>query len=220
VPMRVRFGVIVERLCVPWGGSLWVSPDGFLPEPSELLTPLAGQRSSSPGGLQLVSSAAASGAVVMLGEPGLGKSTSLQALVAGLPVWENAQAHENGLAWVDLVDVDATTFHALVTDPLQRLPLAVSDEDSNVSSGALEQTSEPRLTLVLDGVDECPLEPKRRVGRLRRALARRDLGRLRLLVGCRSADYPHVLHELLAALFSELRVVELAPLTRSNVAAL
>jgi hypothetical protein len=85
--MRARFGLIVERLCVPWGDSLLVSPDGFLRESPELLSPLAGESTSSPGDLQLVSSAAASGAVVMLGEPGLGKSTSLQALfdLARLP---------------------------------------------------------------------------------------------------------------------------------------
>jgi hypothetical protein len=218
--MRARFGLIVERLCVPWGDSLLVSPDGFLREPPELLSPLAGESTSSPGGLQLVSSAAASGAVVMLGEPGLGKSTSLSALVAGLAAWESAQAHENGLAWVDLVDVDATTFHELVTAPLQRLPSVPDENPLGASSDAIGRASEPHLTLVLDGVDECPLEPKRLAGRLRRVLARRDLSRLRLLVGCRTTDYSPALHEPLTAMFAELRVVELAPLTKSNITVL
>jgi NACHT domain len=219
--MRARFGRIVDRLCVPWGGSLWMTPDGFLSEPPESLGLLTNQATSSPGGLEPVSSAATSGAVVMLGEPGLGKSTSLQGLVRDLPAWESVQAHEHGLAWVDLVEVDATTFDELVTEPLQRLPSVASGEDrTGAPSDGLEQATQPRLTLVLDGVDECPLEPKRLVGRLRRVLSRRDLGRLRLLVGCRTADYSPALHEFLTALLLELRVVELAPLTRANVAAL
>jgi NACHT domain len=219
--MRARFGRIVGRLCVPWGGSLWMTPDGFLSEPPDSLGLLNDQQTSSPGALEPVSFAAATGTVVMLGEPGLGKSTSLQGLVRDLPAWEGAQAHENGLAWVDLVDVDATTFDELVTEPLQRLPSVDPGEDRrSAPSDGLEQATQPRLTLVLDGVDECPLEPKRLVGRLRRVLSRRDLGRLQLLVGCRTADYSRALHELLTALLPELRVVELAPLTRVNVAAL
>jgi hypothetical protein len=219
--MRARFGRIVDRLCIPWGGSLWMTPDGFLSEAPDSLGMLANQATSSPGGLEPVNSAAATGTVVMLGEPGLGKSTSLQGLVRDLPAWESAQAHENGLAWVDLVDVDAATFDELVTEPLQRLPSVAPGEDRpGATSDGLEQATQPRLTLVLDGVDECPLEPKRLVGRLRRVLSRCDLGRLRLLVGCRTADYSRALHELLTALLPELRVAELAPLTRANVAAL
>jgi hypothetical protein len=38
--------------------------------------------------------------------------------------------------------------------------------------------------------------------------------------GCRAADYPRGLHEFLTSLLSYLRVVELAPLTRRNAAAL
>jgi hypothetical protein len=219
--MRARFGRIVGRQCVPWGGSLWMTPDGYLSEPPDSLGLLTNQVTSSPGGLEPVSSAAASGALVMLGEPGLGKSTSLQGLIRDLPAWEIAQAHENGLAWVDLVDVDAATFDELVTEPLQRLPSIAPDEDrTGARSDGLQQATQPGLTLVLDGVDECPLEPKRLVGRLQRVLSRRDLGRLRLLVGCRTADYSCALHELLTALLPQLRVVELAPLTRANVATL
>jgi hypothetical protein len=218
--MPARFDRIVERLCIPWGGSLWVSPDGFLSEPAALLGLSGDQLTSSPGGLEPVSSVAASGALVVLGEPGLGKSTSLRGLVEDMPNWHATEAHDNGLAWVDLVEVDTATFDELVTAPLQRLPSVAPGRDASGERGPLEQPAEPRLTLVLDGVDECPLEPKRLVGRLRRALARRDLGLLRLLVGCRSADYSRGLHELLTALLPDLRVVELAPLTRTKVAVL
>jgi len=218
--MSPRFGRIVERLCVPWGGSLMVTPDGFLSEPPEgLLGFLTGQALGPPDGLEPVAAAAASGALVVLGEPGVGKSTSLRRLVANLPAWEDAAAEENGLAWVDLIDVDEETFGEVVVAPLQRLPL-LPGEDRLDQAVEPEQAVAARLTLVLDGVDECPLEPKRLVGRLRRSLARRDLGRLHLLVGCRAADYPPGLHEFLTSLLAHLRVVELAPLTRSNAAAL
>src|SRR6266568_2485868 len=218
--MSPRFGRIVERLCVPWGGSLMVTPDGFLSEPPEgLLGFLTGQALGPPDGLEPVAAAAASGALVVLGEPGVGKSTSLRRLVANLPAWEDAAAEENGLAWVDLIDVDEETFGEVVVAPLQRLAL-LPGEDRLDQAVEPEQAVAARLTLVLDGVDECPLEPKRLVGRLRRSLARRDLGRLHLLVGCRAADYPPGLHEFLTSLLAHLRVVELAPLTRSNAAAL
>lgn len=218
--MSPRFGRIVERWCVPWGGSLVVTPDGFLSEPPEgLLGLLTGQALGSPDGLEPVAAAAASGALVVLGEPGVGKSTSLQRLVANLPAWENAEADENALAWVDLIEVDEATFDDLVVAPLQRLPW-LPDGDRRDQAAEPEQAVAPRLTLVLDGVDECPVEPKRLVGRLRRSLARRDLGRLHLLLGCRAADYPGGLHEFLTSLLSHLRVVELAPLTRSNAAVL
>ena len=207
----------LERFCIPRGESFPLTPEGFLQEPSAWLFSLA---SGAAGLIQPVATVAECGAMVLLGEPGAGKTTNLRELVGCLPDWTQARADEDSLAWVDLIEVQDGTFGELVAAPLRRLPfrtLPADDQEGQPSrAGGLQA---PWLTLVLDGLDECTLPPKRLVRLLKGALANRDLKRLRLFVGCRSADYPQAVDDLLEELLPHRRIVELAPLTRQQVVA-
>ena len=82
---------------------------------------------------------------------------------------------------VSLAEIaDRAAFRDMVTGPvLARIPAGAGE-----SAGC--------LTLVLDGLDECPLPGGARVfaGLLREMLSGADTAALRVLVGCRSAEYP------------------------------
>src|SRR5260221_2667355 len=76
-----------------------------------------------------------------------------------------------------------------------------------------------RVTLVLDGLEECPVPGagKALAGLLRQLLRQADPSALRLLVGGRSAEYPSPVHEVLARAFPGFARHELAPLRRRDV---
>lgn len=55
------------------------------------------------------------------------------------------------------------------------------------------------------------------VGVLREMLTGADTAALRVLIGCRSADYPPVVHELLIGVLGAFTSYELAPLSRADI---
>jgi hypothetical protein len=78
------------------------------------------------------------------------------------------------------------------------------------------------VTLVLDGIDECPLPntTKNLSSLLRELFSQVDISGLRVLLGCRTADYPGLIDSTLREAFPAFGVYELAPLTRADVHAL
>ena len=76
-----------------------------------------------------------------------------------------------------------------------------------------------RVTLVLDGLEECPVPGvgKALASLLKQLLREADASAMRLLVGCRSADYPPAVHAVLASAFPGFALYHLAPLRRRDV---
>ena len=74
------------------------------------------------------------------------------------------------------------------------------------------------LLLTLDSLDECTLEVPKLATILSAELRRWPTARLRLRVACRSASFPSTLESILRAVLSEVRIVELLPLRRQDVA--
>ncbi|WP_432825459.1 NACHT domain-containing protein [Dactylosporangium sp. CA-092794] len=152
-----------------------------------------------------------SGAVVLLGEPGLGKSTEFRRLreygdAGGLRVEEP----------VDGADLaDAASFEELVGCHLRTLPPKPVPAGAATASGR----PTPGLVIIIDQVDECPIL-QQLAGHLRRALDGRDTAGLRLVLGCRTADYPANLTVVLRTACGSCHLADLAPLTRAEATAL
>ena len=154
-----------------------------------------------PGGLVEVEALAEDGSFCLLGEPGAGKTTALDAIVGRLPGPDGAR--HSPVVFVPMAEVtDATVFRERVIVP------AIA----GTSAGG-------RVTLVLDGLEECPVPGagKALAGLLKQLLQQADASALRLLVGCRSAEYPSRVHEVLTAAFPGFARYELAPLRRRDV---
>ncbi|NYE15518.1 hypothetical protein [Actinomadura citrea] len=145
-------------------------------------------------GQQELAAIAPTSSLAVLGEPGIGKSRALQELTVG----DDEVIH---------IGLDTV---ADVWDLQHRL----SQVDSAVAKGGAAD----RLTLVLDGMDECPIPSKSLIHHLESELQRHRS--LRILLGCRTADWPEALGARLRVLLPSFEVVELLPLRRTDVAAL
>ncbi|GAA0254035.1 hypothetical protein GCM10009527_057620 [Actinomadura nitritigenes] len=145
-------------------------------------------------GQQDLAAIAPTSSLAVLGEPGIGKSRALQELTAGDD---------------EVIHIGLDT----VAD-VQDLQYRLSAVDSAVAKGGTAD----RLTLVLDGMDECPIPTKSLNHHLESELQRHRS--LRVLLGCRTADWPKTLGTRLQTLLPSFEVVELLPLGRTDVAAL
>jgi hypothetical protein len=130
----------------------------------------------------------------VLGEPGIGKSRGLRELTV-----DDDEVIHIGLETV-----------ADVQDLRDRLPA--------VESAVTEGRAADRLTLVLDSMDECPIPAKSLLHHLESTLQRHRV--LRVVLGCRTADWPEDLGARLRSLVPCFEVVELLPLGRSDIAVL
>ncbi|XVU26459.1 NACHT domain-containing protein [Actinoplanes sp. CA-054009] len=167
----------------------------------------------SDGALITVAAAAQSGALVLLGEPGVGKTTALRALTERLPLADEATEAEHGLLWLDGTDLTDYTADRLLCRHLERLPSVAEPGLLRAQPGRVLQTA--RLTIVLDQLDESAY----RLGiasRIREALKGRDTSGLRWLVACRAVDYPAQLTRQLEADGRTAVVADLAPLSREQ----
>ncbi|MCP2321472.1 hypothetical protein APR12_006864 [Nocardia amikacinitolerans] len=153
-------------------------------------------------------------AFVLVGGPGIGKTTTLRLLVAdrggpphspGFPgtVWASAP---------ELTDRDALT--SIVGQYFSALPdlsSALSVDDPMLPAGL--------LTVVVDQLDEHP-DLDRFVQQFHMMLEGKDTRGLNVLIACRAAEYPESLTSILKQVFGSCTVAELAPLTWDQAAAI
>lgn len=128
------------------------------------------------------------GSFCLLGEPGAGKTTALEA-IAGRPPAPDGAGY-GSVVFVPMIEVtDAAVFRERVITPVT----------AETSGGG-------RVPLVLDGLEECPVPGagKALADLLRELLRQVGASAMRLLVGCRSAEYPPAVHGVLAAAFPGL----------------
>lgn len=141
--------------------------------------------------------------LVLFGEPGIGKSTVLES------EYESAKEAVVGAG-------NASMFRDLGTYSTDAALVRDIFEDETFS--AWERGSHV-LELFLDSLDECRLRVESIDALLLARFQRYDLSRLRLRVGCRSADWSALLEKRLPKLWGEEAVAQyqLAPLGREHV---
>jgi len=148
-------------------------------------------------GLIEVDALAAGGSFCLLGEPGAGKTTALEA-VTGQP-----SENQGRLVFVRMAEVtDVHVFQKRAIEP----------------SAAAVAAGE-RVTVVLDGLEECPAPGAGKVwaALIRELLQEVATSKMRLLIGCRSADYPPAVHEIARTAYPDFTRYDLAPLRRRDV---
>ncbi|MFB7048717.1 NACHT domain-containing protein [Streptomyces microflavus] len=164
----------------------------------------------SAGALARPEVVSAVGAMVVLGEPGAGKTSMLRGLTSTLPrvedIWDQAF---DGCLWVTGGDLTEASYHEELGRHLDALPTA--GQAPGIGAGA--------LTVVLDQTDESPLRPSL-PRRLQKALRNKDTNRIRILMACRTADYPAPMTAVLSEALGACHCVDLAPLSRQEAVAL
>lgn len=202
------FDVPVTRLCRIRSSSeadeepFPLDPDGFLDLPS------TGEVAEVvPGAIVAPELAASGAALVLLGEPGIGKSTAFQQILGS---WgEDLPTVEIDGSSITDAAFDAVLGHYL--EALPHLPEAESD--------ALGIAGGPSLVLVIDQVDESPMLT-RLAGSLARSARGRDTRGVRVLMACRTADLPSDLDRVLASICGRCVLADLAPLSRRDAVGL
>jgi hypothetical protein len=139
--------------------------------------------------------------LVLCGEPGIGKSKTLEAAAddirANLPSGEN-------LIWVEFRAIpDIGTFTRRTLD---------------LENWRAWRKSNEKLTLVIDGVDEGVIRLPRFIAFLSDELKSVDRSRLQLILACRTAEWPTKEGEGLIGLFDDKRpsIYELCPLREAD----
>ncbi|MEV6823335.1 ATP-binding protein [Amycolatopsis sp. NPDC051102] len=149
------------------------------------------------------------GALVLLGEPGAGKTTTFARLTDADRSAGEPEPGSPGTVWITGSELgDSSSFNEVLGEHLAALPVAGA-------AGPLTAT----LTIVLDQLDEAA-NLFRLPARLKRALNDKDTRALRFLIACRTADYPEGLTRVLEQALGACVVADLAPLTRDDVATL
>ncbi|MEV4615673.1 hypothetical protein AB0K43_24230 [Kitasatospora sp. NPDC049258] len=153
---------------------------------------------------------AAAGMMVLLGEPGAGKTAVLTELTASLPrLVEPWSGESDECVWVRGGDLTEATYAECLGQFLTALPAA----------GGTAPALAGVLTIVLDQADESGML-ERLPGRLESSVRGRDLRGVRMLIACRSSDYPGRLTPVLTDAFGVCHRVDLAPLRRSDAVSL
>ncbi len=132
--------------------------------------------------------------VAVLGEPGIGKSRAVRELTGGDST---------------VIDVGLDTV-ADVHDLRERLAAVAAAVDNGIPPD--------RITVVLDSIDECPVPTRVLLHHLEATLRQHPTPRV--VLGCRTADWPETLGTRLRALLPRFDVYELLPLGRADVAEL
>ena len=148
---------------------------------------------------------AAKPCLVLLGEPGIGKSHEL-----GLA--KQAMVTDVGELGDEVLILDLREFQ---TDVRLCARLFESQEFRRWDAGS------HRLHLLLDSLDECLIQIKTVAALLEKELGRYQVDRLTLRIACRTADWPHSLEQALKGLWGDANVgvYELLPLRRRDVRA-
>jgi len=148
--------------------------------------------------------------LILLGEPGIGKSATIHELYS--------EQKASGAGFVSKSPYDGSRVVAF--------EFAQFTESSDLRAQVFGhpdlqswQSGDGRLTLVLDGFDECPVGPGPLVALLAPALEGLPRDRLLLRVVCHTAEWPNPFEDRLRALWGDKAVAayELAPLRRVDV---
>lgn len=134
------------------------------------------------------------GVLVLLGEPGVGKSTTFRSILGS----------DVDHVWVEGAELTLSTFDDLLGSHLRELPKR--------GGGTAPRG---RFVVVIDQLDESQVV-RAIASPLRRALAGRDVSDLRMLIGCRAADFPAPIADALKSANLEVHLADLAPLTRKQ----
>ncbi|MCC3332976.1 hypothetical protein [Nocardia abscessus] len=157
------------------------------------------------GVLASASVVARAGAMVVLGEPGAGKTSLLAERIKDLPkLVDGWDGRGDCCLWVSGADLTEFSYDAEIGGHLAALPPV---EESSTESGV--------LTVVLDQADESAML-RRLPRKLAKSLGGRDTRRVRFLLACRTADYPVAMTSVLSQAFGACYCVDLAPLSREE----
>jgi len=150
-------------------------------------------------------SIASKSCLVLLGEPGIGKSEAIREQL-------NLQAEQLRGSPDKLLHIDLRSYGS--EDRLCRELF----EDKDFTEWA---NGTHRLYLFLDSLDECLLQIKTVVAILSDKLPHYPTERLNLRIACRAAEWPNMLEEVLGKLYSasdsNFGIYQLAPLRRVDV---
>jgi len=186
-----------KRFWCPTGIPIDLSDGGFLPEPEGEYTKFLNPK------ILPFESVAQTPCLVLLGEPGSGKSHSIK----------DACDRRVGVA-----EGEGALF----------LNLGAYSSDTRLIAGLFKGpdmlawlNGEQRLHLFLDSLDECKLLVKPVGTILAEEIQKLPIERLRLRIACRPADWPSVLDAALRSLWSgdDFQSYDLAPLRRVDVEA-
>ncbi|WP_157856275.1 NACHT domain-containing protein [Actinacidiphila yeochonensis] len=149
---------------------------------------------------------------MLLGEPGAGKTSVFRSLVDGLPLWDAPIVSDSTdrCIWIDGPDLTPATYDEVLGRHLTALPSVALD---------LDVPQDGILTVVIDQADESEI-CRNLPSYLKRSLRYKDVRRIRLLVACRTGDYPPSLTRVLQDAFGSCSLVDLAPLSRADAVAL
>jgi predicted NACHT family NTPase len=187
-----------QRFWVPRDGSIDLSDGGFLRDPQSEFARYSDYKLNTLSDLQHFR------ALALLGEPGIGKSVTLEAEFKAL----EQQKQEDGRV---SIHVDLRSFSS---DVLLHRRVFESPEFT------AWQASNSHLVLYLDSLDEALLRIDSVAALLADELPRHPTARMSVRIACRTAAWPH---ELLEKAFKNIwgedavGVFELAPLRRKDV---
>lgn len=196
--MRERKVVLparVERFWCTRAGAYTLDDDGFLRDPD---ANWFGTQSANPGVLR-IDELGGHRCLVLLGEPGAGKSTAVGAtdrlVGAGVPV---------------------LPFDLAAYGSEERLVREVFDDPSIIAWSA----GSGQLCLVLDSLDEARARVPHVGAVVADRVRRLPYDRLFVRIACRTADWPTSLEQSLEKLFGAVAVVEILPLRQVDVSAI
>jgi hypothetical protein len=183
--------------------------DGFLGSDHVLAPPGS---EATVGALVAPGDVACEGATVLLGEPGAGKTSVFRSLVEGVPMWDDPSVPHGAdrCVWIDGPELTPATCEEVLGRHLTALPSVALGQDP-LHSGI--------LTVVIDQADESEI-CRNLPYYLKRYLRNKDVRSLRLLLACRTGDYPPGLTPVLHDAFGTCSLVDLAPLSRADAVAL
>ncbi len=143
--------------------------------------------------------------LVLLGEPGAGKTTALHQVVA-LTKANAANRQDSHVLAVDLAEYGDED--RLVREVLRGPTVTTWKEGSGI------------LHVFLDSLDECRLDVPKVATILAREFKSWPLDRLRFRVACRTADWPATVEDALKSQAPRPKIVEILPLQRGDVTAI
>jgi hypothetical protein len=188
--------MVPEQHNIPWkrfwcsrGNEARFDDGGFLADPERHGIFVTNE------GLCTLDQLASTPCLVLLGEPGMGKSAEMKL----------AQSREESSRMIDLRTVgdQGMLYRKLFDTPWYRSWLEGSDT----------------LTLFVESLDECLLPASILMETLAEELRQCPVNRLHLRIACRTAEWPTELETTLRSLWSEdaFRILELMPLRRMDV---